>query len=418
MKEMNKFLLKNICSVSSGYEHDRFVGIKIESGMPEVHFPVGFYLSTDESELRKDIFLLIKTLKRFSRQEKNQPLSLFSADSNEGLPISSYQRMIKRYFDFGGYIEKENSFHVSKRGRIDWARTIKKIKPMLQDGKVLYNDFIVRDSKIKENTLLSEIFKYCVYISFERIGWLYSQSSFPKPHIKYNKELFLYTVKNKLETTYADNEKELLSDMIAIISETNTEKDLFKDYIYGTFEFEYVWENIVDYAYGIKDKQNYFPKTYWILKDEKDKKPNRCLEPDTIMNYKDMIFVLDGKYYRYGATGISGHLPGTSSVQKQITYAEYIHNQFKKDPNNIYNAFIMPANLRNGYFACDNNVIYIGSAESEWKRSNLTYEKVAGILVDTKYLMSNYAQKNVLSAELAEVIIKNIYIEEEKADVL
>jgi hypothetical protein len=66
------------------------------------------------------------------------------------------------------------------------------------------------------------------------------------------------------------------------------------------------------------------------------------------------IFVLDSKYYRFGATQNLNHLPDSSSVVKQLAYAQYIDNKESKIPRdvknhtnsgNIFNAFIMPANL-------------------------------------------------------------------------
>lgn len=42
------------------------------------------------------------------------------------------------------------------------------------------------------------------------------------------------------------------------------------------------------------------------------------------------VFVLDSKYYRYGETKNPNHLPDSSSVVKQIAYAQYIENPEKK----------------------------------------------------------------------------------------
>ena len=64
------------------------------------------------------------------------------------------------------------------------------------------------------------------------------------------------------------------------------------------------------------------------------------------------VFVLDSKYYRYGESKNPNHLPDSSSVVKQIAYAQYIENPEKNtipedvkkytSNNQIYNAFILP----------------------------------------------------------------------------
>ena len=107
-----------------------------------------------------------------------------------------------------------------------------------------------------------------------------------------------------------------------------------KDFIYGTNNFHHVWEQLVDFVYGEKDKEKFYPKVYWRLNGsskafEFDSEKRSSLRPDTIMitnrgNQNQKIFVLDSKYYRYGATKNPNHLPDSSSVVKQLAYAEYI----------------------------------------------------------------------------------------------
>lgn len=106
------------------------------------------------------------------------------------------------------------------------------------------------------------------------------------------------------------------------------------------------------------------------------------------------IYVLDAKYYRYGVSGLPKHLPESTSINKQITYGEYIDNcaELKaKYGDTIYNAFLMPYNkddnpfhLQGQYFA------NVGEAAGEWKFGYHKYERVQGIVVDIRYLMNNY----------------------------
>lgn len=62
------------------------------------------------------------------------------------------------------------------------------------------------------------------------------------------------------------------------------------------------------------------------------------------MLYNNNIYVLDAKYYKYGATKNRFDLPESASINKQITYGEYIDAQADlKNPDSvIYNAFLMP----------------------------------------------------------------------------
>ena len=401
-----EFSLNKICSVSTGFEGDSFVGVKMSGDVPKVCFPLGFSLSDSEKELRKDIILLIKVLKTFHRKDEESRVSSYQENTLLDFPLFAYQRMMLHYMNYGSVSELENVYVGSKTGKISWGRTIKQKQPVYQENGPVYLDYIVKKNVSSQDAILAEIYNYCVYCAFKTIGWLYTDKQFRKPKIKFNHKMFVAVVKEKLELSYGDARKELLSDMLAIINDQGNEGFKQKDYVYGTYEFEYIWEKIIDRAYGISDKKKYFPRTYWHLSSDRD---NHALEPDTIMLHGGDIYVLDAKYYRYGITGIPSHLPDTSSIQKQITYGEYIDNHSEDfDVDRIFNAFLMPADLHNGRFSTDTAVSYVGYADSDWKKNNKTYEKVAAILVDTKNLMKNYSKARSLVDALSQTICNNI----------
>lgn len=401
-----EFSLNKICSVSTGFEADSFVGVKMSGNIPQVCFPLGFSLSDSEKELRKDIVLLLKVLKAFHRKDEESRVPSYKEKTLLDFPLFAYQRMILHYMNYGSVFEMENTYVEGKKGKISWGRTIKHKKPIYQENGPVYLDYIVKKSISAQDAILSEIYNYCIYISFETIGWLYTDKQFRKPKMKFNKKMFVSVVKEKLDICNTDARKELLSDMLAIINEQGNDGFKQKDYIYGTYEFEYIWEKIIDRAYGINDKKKYFPRTYWHISSDRD---NHALEPDTIMLHGKNAYVLDAKYYRYGVTGIPSHLPDTSSIQKQITYGEYIDKHSKEfGIDSIFNAFLMPADLRCGKFSCNSYLRYVGYADSDWKNNNKPYERVAAVLVDTKYLMKNYTGGNSLTDELLKIICRNI----------
>lgn len=147
-------------------------------------------------------------------------------------------------------------------------------------------------------------------------------------------------------------------------------------------------------TYTIRDsKYKFFPRTRWYLKGKV--KENYALEPDSIMLHNGKIYVLDAKYYRYGITGNPMHLPESSSINKQITYGEYIYTQekFKREYGDdvpVYNAFLMPYNSAKNVFGFDSIYGNIGEAKGDWKVGDHNYERVQGIVVDIRYLMYHY----------------------------
>ena len=119
------------------------------------------------------------------------------------------------------------------------------------------------------------------------------------------------------------------------------------------------------------------------------------MQSDIHLQKGNTVLIIDAKYYRYGVTGISSHLPESSSINKQITYGEYIYNhkKFKDiygDDVPVYNAFLMPYNKQDNPFHINEYFANIGEADSDWKYGNHNYERVQGIVVDIRFLMNNY----------------------------
>lgn len=113
--------------------------------------------------------------------------------------------------------------------------------------------------------------------------------------------------------------------------------------------------------------------------------------PDTVMVWDGKTYVLDAKCYRYGCTGNPDHLPGSSSIHKQITYGEYIERACGVDPDTLFNAFIMPYNCARNPFGLKGEMEVIGEAVGDWRENRKYYERIQGILVDTRHLMRHYA---------------------------
>ncbi|WP_310602978.1 LlaJI family restriction endonuclease [Anaerosporobacter sp.] len=394
---MSKVNLNSICRVSEGSINDSFVGIKMISGIPEIVFPLGYRLGNNDSELRSDILLLVRVLNKFSNTSSDIMLpTKDNGSTNYHFPIFAYYRIIQHFLANGNYSENEVAYHSGYRGKINWAKTISKKTALIQENHAVYLDYIVRGTNNNLDSLIAEIYKYCVHISFQQIGWLFSTLKYPMPKVKFNKILFEATVKKKLDETFNDRSKELLRDMLNVILNNSTGKGDSQFRTVGTNRFEYIWEKLVDSTFGVSDKENYFPRTQWCLINAEGHKVNHSLKPDTIMIQDNDVYILDAKYYRYGCTGETSHLPETASVHKQITYGEYLHTSDKFIFEQIFNAFIMPADLKNGLFRGSDLSQFIGHAHSEWKSNNLSYEKVAGILVDTKSIMQGYLHKNNL----------------------
>lgn len=130
--------------------------------------------------------------------------------------------------------------------------------------------------------------------------------------------------------------------------------------------------------------------------------------PDTIMLYHGKYYILDAKFYQYGQTGLPNHLPNASSINKQITYGEYLETYKGIPADALFNAFIMPYNLADNPLGLSTVVGNIGEAVGDWRSNQKYYERIQGIVMDTRTLMYQYMgnpqKEKVALAECIEAV--------------
>lgn len=411
---MQQASLIDRCKVNTNWDEDIFVGLKCDGDDISIHFPLGFDISHDEKELRSDILLLLDTIRSTTSRKESEYVQGIKSYEQVSFPVQAYLEVIFDFYKRGYYKEIEVLYNVAKRGKINWNRTIKTQKAYIQDGNAYYLDFVTKNNSLQNDQMITLIHEYCVYESFDKIGWLFTNSMPQKPRIKFNYKMFKGILMDKIAATFNDNNKMLFRNLLAIIDYTGAGFSTRK-FQYGTYRFEYVWESLVDKVYGISGKEEFFPKTYWNI--DKNVVPNACLEPDTIMLCNNDVYVLDAKYYKYGATKRAVDLPESTTINKQITYGEYIDEQksFRQkygDNMKVYNAFLMPFNSQSDKWMTEDKVIRIGQAYGDWKTNLKSYEKVQGIVVDIKYLMKLSTRQNEEEIRvLADKISK--YVNEE-----
>lgn len=398
--------IRSKCRINSNYEMDAFVGLKCDDGDISINFPIGYHISEDNKGLRDDILLLFTILAANTERRESELLGQGTRFDEVDFPLQSYIYIIRDFFQRGYYRERKASYKVAKTGKVSWNKTIKTQKPYMQDKEILYLDFVVRKNCIKEDALITLIHEYCVYESFDRIGWLFTKMMPRKPGITKQEKYFRLVLKEKIASTFNDRNRLLFKHMLAIIDfEGDNNSD--KNYRYGTSHFEYVWEKMIDKVFGIKNKSDYFPKTTWYVNHNSN--DNDALKPDTIMVHGCNVYILDAKYYKFGVTGKLGDLPKSTSINKQITYGEYVAYEEKfrekhgKDMK-VYNAFLMPFDASNNK---DSKLLMVkmGEAAGNWKDNSETYQKIQGILIDVKALMEiNGLQNSKAVEQLAKVL--------------
>ena len=406
--------LKKHCHINTNEDGDRFVGIKIDSDNAMVYFPIGYQLPESANEIRIDIKHLIEVLSEFTTNEDRLlAVNKFAASGSVEFPINAYKSVIEYYFSIGGkyYTETDLIYKTSTKGTQNWARTVRNQVPLVQQNNgisnFIYTEFTVRDVTPNDAKQITQINRFCVYEAFRKLGWLYvaymPERPGPHPDVKTS----IAILNSKLANTNDDKKRILfqaMKDMLMYIDEETSERQFY----FGTDNFDRVWEKLIDRAFGEKDKGKYFPRSRWLL-DYGKHKEKRPLMPDTIMIYNDKYYVLDAKCYKYGVTGIPEHLPDGSSINKQITYGEYLEKNKGINNDSLFNAFIMPFNAAKNHFEITSVVGNIGEAVGDWRNNKKHYERIQGIVMDTRHLMYHYLgnpmKEKVALAECIEAVL-------------
>lgn len=464
--------LNEICSCESKVNSEtEFVGIRCEKTKEDgaletsIIFPLGYFKDDStlrelpEEELRECVVNLFTVLSDPSLQEQihqDSSISTFAEEHGESeFPMVSYLNVIRNYLDFGYLDEKEILYKKGANGKINWGRTIKAVQPVITEDaqNLVYLDFIARKVSYNEDTLITQVHKFCVHDALVKLGFLFGIDPSEEPLLDFDYDLFCNAIHSKLAKTFNDRDLRLLADLARIVEYLAGHKTedgkTADDFYFGVKKFAPVWEAMVDKIFGklpqgvAKDKFN--PHCEWDLSSGARgyENPNYAMRPDTIMWDEECnrLYVLDAKYYKFGMTGFVADLPSSGSICKQIAYAEYVETHWKEIlgvdsiatpsaslqndtlPKPIYNAFLLPY-----CFDADNSQLppddgfetrpckmrFIGFCHGNWKNLDARpgevdyrpYHRIAGILLDVKSVMENYGALGEAQKTLATCILR------------
>lgn len=381
----------NIIKVSSSNE---LMGVEFADGELTFKVPETFREEKDESLNKRNLLLFVKSLNLSDTDTRPE---IKKSDEEGGTwPIDSYLWIIRDYLENGYYYNREKKYSNSRKGKIEWKKTLKNM-PIVSDGNVIY-DKLVTSVTAPSNDLIAQIYRLCLKIAQTRIGWVFGYTIFVDVNMTRSVAEMRHALNNELASTFDDVKRLRFRHMQYILNSTE-EKDV------SNFQFSqlirnyyHVYETMVDKLLkGVseKERRRYNPSGSWTMMGHGTKESS-ALEPDTVLKQLGNTYIVDAKMYRYGITGHVGDLPESSSIQKQLTYGDHAMNNIVHD-DTVRNAFIIPYNkeenpLRDDEYEslADENLLYVGYAEGDWREKKSAHDKVYTYLIDFNYLLNNY----------------------------
>lgn len=384
---INNRSLKDICKFIPSVDRESFVGLKIVEGNPIICLPIGYNEMDDITS--SDVDNLLTSIKVYSNDKNEEKGVDNNSASKDAFPYFSYKWIIEDFLSNGYYNDIEYIETKGISGKINWKKTLSRPCDIITNSGFIYSNFVVRKSNINDSTILTRIHEYCVYDSFQKLWWLFGKKiQLGKPLIEIDENncvKYIKILEKKYNETFLDYKKELIKNMLNILIGIDSKSGKKRSIECGTKNYNVVWEKMIDQAFStVKNKEPFKPFGKWEI--DGNVFDSSKLTPDTISIFEDKMFIYDSKYYPYS---IGGGLPQTDSIQKQITYGEYIDNNYGNEYKYIYNAFILP-----GYIGGDSNTIkYIGKAFSSWKKNDKPYHIIYSFIMDTKFIINNYSNK-------------------------
>ncbi|MHA2788682.1 LlaJI family restriction endonuclease [Corynebacterium sp. S7] len=384
-------------------KNDYFVGVRLNRGNIEVVFPTGYKIPDGRKERQRATRELLSTLSLLlpnSELEVEMYSGFNNSSQDSTVPLAACLALIVDFITYQSFLSpSEEITSQSKRGKIDWGKTFKRIKPVLNSRKQpVYMDFIVRQSAEQVSSSLKNIHYYCLYFAVQKIGWLISDIFIPKPLYMPNKAESINTLRYHLDSTNNDRWKRIILALLEII-QSPANIDEHSAFTFGTYNFHIAWERLVDEVFGSPGKDAYFPRATWHLATETTGR-QAPLEPDTIFTHGDFLAVLDAKYYQFGISGNVKDLPGSADINKQITYGDFA---FLKHGNNVQNAFLLPFRQDDSYLG---PIRKVGTAVPNWRDGQLhQHERIQAILIDTKSLFDWFLGNQVAPRDLLKKVL-------------
>ena len=370
-----------------------FIGFNIDKSGVTVYAPQSF---RKEDKYKSDLVALLKSisLAKTKEIEKNKK----GSDKSDSIwPVESYLWIVRDYLENGFYYNREKTYSNSNSGKIDWKKTLKQV-PIFSNGNIIY-DKLVTSRMAASNDLVAEIYKLCLKHSVSKIGWLYNFDFHIEAQQFVSVTEMVSIIKKELDNTFDDIRRMRFNHMLKILNTSEGTKVSSNTYTYGIENYYYVFETMVDMLFdGLDEKKKgqYNPNGYWQLNNQGEKKAS-SLRPDTILKRDGKTYILDSKMYQFGVTHKIEDLPETQSLQKQITYGDYVSKIDKTDK--VRNAFILPYDKKKEFDDNidvvryrDGDLAYVGEAHVDWRndKSKTDYDNIYAYLIDFNYLLRNY----------------------------
>lgn len=353
---IGELLKESICKkVDSEHYQINFVGLVAYKEVVVSVLPKYARFDDETVKLTKTI-TLVKVLKKYEKSRtKEIDSDFFPLHENAATPnILGLVDYFLKDFIYQGYYEREIEEIVDDGGDyISWEDTIAEISPYFINKRPYYLNTKNVEYRNDESSVVTAIHQCIIFESYKRyskiLGYALTNVITPYTNLESlgDKSFLLNVIRRELQNAYNDRSIKLLQAMMAYISGNYASHNEVLD-LFGTRDFEYVWEKVCGTIFNNQKKQyeNKIPTAKWENYYNLSINDSAPLNPDILSehesDYNNYLLILDAKYYSITPAN-KGFLrtPGINDIAKQHLYEMIFKPHFEN--YDIVNALLFPS---------------------------------------------------------------------------
>lgn len=409
-----------------------FVGVVAVSGCVIKCYPK--YLLNIE-EPKEELKQVLRVIERYNT--KNQIIRMYN-DNMESTAfnlLAVIMFLLQDYYEYGSYSNTEDIIESNGTGDILWDKTINETFTLLSNNRPYYPELLTRKRinddydyfKRLHDCILTKCSKELVACDLTDLFDIDPIELSDEELDDFGeKEYILYRIQNELNVQFNTRKQLVLKTMYAYIDHSSNLDDTDCFSLFGTNNFNLVWENVcaeilnnqlktplgsLKLPVPLLEKYDHtqaletlIDKPIWSDTDKNGnmfKREADTLIPDLIsvgsVNGQGYFIIFDAKYYNMQLETnkpLRGQ-PGLESITKQYLY-QLAFQKFIKEHgfNTVKNCFLMPTQT--------DDFIPKGQVEMEML-SELGLEPIQNRLIPAKKSFELYLQGQKLDIELLEL---------------
>ena len=357
---VNMFLLKNkLIEIEDKNNRIifRYVGLVSIGNLIMFILPKYVKELTDINSNKDHAKLILMILQKYVESKRNLPnykLETLNFTDEDLIynKIAILKYFISDYIENGLYTNNRREYIKNGVGKIEWNKTIQNNSVIVSRGIPIYVDIITDRTNIDNENIIRAVHRYIIAQAIEFFGNLDliecsidldECCDLPFDDINY----ILQILNSRLNIEFKDRNIRLIRAMKIFLNNENKLDNDIEVNIYGTREFEYVWEEICSQIFNNEylNSIDEIEKPIFCKKDCSFINETRgTLKPDVVSYDNDILYILDAKYYdfHFNSEGkIIGKYPDTYDIVKQLAYEDKMKK--RKLSGKIINIFSIPS---------------------------------------------------------------------------